>query len=624
MQPGDLLQGRYRIIQPLGSGGFADVFLGEDEGSGRRVAIKMVRDSHQTRRFQRELTVVAGLRSAHTVRLFDHGHSDSGHQFLVFEYVPGVDLTDLLQRGPQPPAVVEHIARQLLDALAEAHASGILHRDIKPQNVRVFDYAGDPHQVKLLDFGIAQRADADERLTATGEILGTFRYMSPEQLRSQRVTPASDLYSLGLVLLELLQGPHALHGDSLSDQLPRLEPGYTFPIDGSTALTATLATMLAFQPQHRPQSAQAVLRGLAMNVAAPRPTSSQPLAATSQATNRGAILFVVILLAITAVAGVMGVIAWRATTENRSPRIVPSRRVGAVETPPRAPVERVARPATDEHRSDDDEPDAGNAVQRGTCGVISEPGTYHLGDAWLYLPGSYDGNTKLPAVFALSANTQMARRFVEGAGLDEAADKHNFIVVAPTRGAGNHNWDTRRVIRRMQGMITQLASEYCVDPDAIFATGLIGGGTVAENLACEPWIRAAAVMSTRPGKAESRCTSPKPFMLMNGLRTRQAPIEGGRNCNGDVKIALAIHEEFWRDANGCQGARRLESQHKKSKCYTWACAKAPFVSCRLDGGHNWPGAPSRLADFFECDGPSTDYPATDRVFEFFKNNMKAP
>ena len=213
--------GRYRLLRVLGEGGFAVVHLAHDAQTGQQVAVKILRDPSDDRdtalRFRREVAIVGSLRSPHCVTLLDHGATAAGELYAVFEYVTGRDLDKVLaEHGRLPRATVVHIMRQLLHVLAEAHRNGLLHRDIKPQNVRVFASDGDPWSVKLLDFGIARGSDDSfPAVTATGETIGTPRYMSPEQLTGEPLTPASDMYSLGLMGIELLVGKEALPGNAV-------------------------------------------------------------------------------------------------------------------------------------------------------------------------------------------------------------------------------------------------------------------------------------------------------------------------------------------------------------------------------------------------------------------------
>lgn len=165
-------QGRYQIRRVLGEGGSATVYHAVDTTSGRDVALKILEPgpngyrADMAERFRREVRMLARLRNPHSVTMFDHGESDDGLFYLVFEYVPGRDLEELIFGTARlSEDVVRHILDQLLQALVEAHHEGLLHRDIKPANIRVFEYLGDPHHTVLIDFGIAREvAPVDRRV----------------------------------------------------------------------------------------------------------------------------------------------------------------------------------------------------------------------------------------------------------------------------------------------------------------------------------------------------------------------------------------------------------------------------------------------------------------------------
>ncbi len=208
-----LFDGRYRIVRRLGSGGMANVYLAEDQELGRRVAIKILNDRHAgdeqfVERFRREAKNAASLSHSNIVSIYDRGEAE-GTYYIAMEYLDGKSLKELiLERGPAPVSVAVDYARQILAALRFAHRNGIVHRDIKPHNVLV---DGEGH-LKVTDFGIA-RAGASQ-MTEEGSIIGTAQYLSPEQARGTQVDQTSDLYSLGIVLYEMLTGTVPFIGDS--------------------------------------------------------------------------------------------------------------------------------------------------------------------------------------------------------------------------------------------------------------------------------------------------------------------------------------------------------------------------------------------------------------------------
>ena len=208
-----LFDGRYRIMRKLGSGGMANVYLAEDQELGRRVAIKILNDRHAgddqfVARFRREAKNAASLSHPNIVSIYDRGEAE-GTYYIAMEYLDGKSLKELiLARGPAPVSVAVDYARQILAALRFAHRNGLVHRDIKPHNVLV-DGEG---RLKVTDFGIA-RAGASQ-MTEEGSIIGTAQYLSPEQARGTQVDQTSDLYSLGIVLYEMLTGAVPFTGDS--------------------------------------------------------------------------------------------------------------------------------------------------------------------------------------------------------------------------------------------------------------------------------------------------------------------------------------------------------------------------------------------------------------------------
>lgn len=226
-----LLHERYRLVRLLGTGGMASVWLGEDLRLQRPVAIKVIADSLAAdpayrRRFEREARIAAGLSHPGLVRIYDFA-STATRPVLVQEYVPGEALAEILARDA-PPIDAHRLARELLDALGHIHDRGIVHRDIKPGNILI----NKDGCAKLADFGIAHSQDAT-KLTQTGNVIGTLRYLAPELLRGDAPTPASDLYALGVVL----------------DDVTRGAP--------SKDLSRVTALLLAADPAKRPESARA-------------------------------------------------------------------------------------------------------------------------------------------------------------------------------------------------------------------------------------------------------------------------------------------------------------------------------------------------------------------------------
>jgi serine/threonine-protein kinase len=257
---GTLFHGRYRVERKLGSGGMADVYLAEDEELGRKVALKILNERHArdeqfVERFKREARNAAGLNHPHIVRVYDRGEVD-GTYYIAMEYLDGPTLKELLNRkGPTPPLTAIKFAREILSALAEAHKHEIVHRDIKPHNVIV----SPDWNVKVADFGIA-RAGASQ-MTEAGSIVGTAQYLSPEQARGKPVDQRSDLYSLGIVLYEMLTGKVPFTGDAAVEiAMKHLsvvpEPPSKLRPEVSHDLDAVVMRALAKDPDDRYSSAE--------------------------------------------------------------------------------------------------------------------------------------------------------------------------------------------------------------------------------------------------------------------------------------------------------------------------------------------------------------------------------
>ncbi len=207
--------GRYRLQAPIGKGGMGEVWLAWDLSLHRNVALKLLRlgaasSAHAVQRFEREARAASRLRGPHVVQIYDFGASEDGLYYLAMEYLTGMDLASLVEQfGPVPPARAIHFVRQACRALEEAHAAGIIHRDMKPHNLFVTRHDGDPDFIKLLDFGIVRLnapEQGGEHLTWTGFLVGTPAYLAPELWAGATADERSDIYALGVTLEYLLTG----------------------------------------------------------------------------------------------------------------------------------------------------------------------------------------------------------------------------------------------------------------------------------------------------------------------------------------------------------------------------------------------------------------------------------
>lgn len=248
---------RYELRGLIGHGGMAEVYRAFDVHLAREVAIKMMDPTLASdvdrQRFASEMRLLASLNHAHLVTLLDAGFDDEGNRpWLVMELVDGPSLAQRLAEGPLSPDEVARIGAGLASALAHVHANGIVHRDVKPANV-LLTADGLP---KLADFGIARMADDRSDLTGTGRTIGTASYLAPEQLSGTPVTGASDIYALGLVLLEALTGHRAYPGTPTEAAWARLHRRPLIPVSLGPRWVHLLDAMTSTDPAARPDATQ--------------------------------------------------------------------------------------------------------------------------------------------------------------------------------------------------------------------------------------------------------------------------------------------------------------------------------------------------------------------------------
>ncbi len=264
-QPPGRLADRYDVQQPIGEGATAITYRGWDDRLERVVAIKilrrdMARDESYVRRFRQEARSAASVSHGNVVDVYDFGQED-GNLFIVMQFVDGEDLKHLIQReAPLPPARVRSIAGQVLDGLQAIHAAGIVHRDIKPQNVLI----GRDGIARLTDFGVAH-VHEDTGLTTAGTTVGTAAYMAPEQAQGGRITQAADIYAVGVMLYEMLTGFLPFNGPTaMATMLEHIQrdpvpPSQRLPGRGITsAMDSVVLQALAKQPERRFNTARAM------------------------------------------------------------------------------------------------------------------------------------------------------------------------------------------------------------------------------------------------------------------------------------------------------------------------------------------------------------------------------
>ncbi len=275
-----VLGGRYRLAEIIGRGGMSSVYRARDETLGRDVALKLFApqapDANELKRQEAEIQLLATLNHPSLVTLFDTGIDtrvlDEPRPFLTMELVEGQDLRSRIRHSTVPLDELAVIGAGVADALAYVHGLGIIHRDIKPGNILLVPIRpGEPLRPKLTDFGIARMADS-ARLTATGTMVGTAAYLSPEQAMGSPLSAATDIYSLGLVLLECVKQTVEFPGSAVESAVARLHRAPEIPADLPAEWADLIRSMTAIEPLERPAAAdvESVLRqALVSPVSAP-------------------------------------------------------------------------------------------------------------------------------------------------------------------------------------------------------------------------------------------------------------------------------------------------------------------------------------------------------------------
>jgi eukaryotic-like serine/threonine-protein kinase len=350
-----ILQSRYRIDELIDRGGMADVYRGRDVRLERDVAVKVLREVEHERRFAAEARTLARLQHPNLVRLLDAG-TDNGDAFLVLELLGGATVRQMLNGGALPSDRVARIGTETTAALDYIHRQGIVHRDVKPSNLMLDAYGS----IRLADFGIARLLGAT-RITGTHQAIGTMAYIAPEQLEGGEVGPPTDVYSLGLVLIECLTGRRVFDGPPAEAAAARMSRDPDVPAALPGGWPGILAAMTARDPHTRP-SAAAVRNHLArpasdtrsalatapiaaalhdadgtatMPDAAAR-TEAQPAAVAPVRRRRGRRPWAAVLLVGGLVAGaaVAGLLAYNASSEGGSPPATTTTAVPVTTAPP--------------------------------------------------------------------------------------------------------------------------------------------------------------------------------------------------------------------------------------------------------------------------------------------------
>ncbi len=646
---GSVFEDRYELRDVLGQGGFATVYLAADRVMQRDVVLKILSPDEDgyaksaSARFLREAKVFAQLHDPHTVTLFDFGESASGLRFMVFEHVRGEDLTAVLEREVRlEPGAVVHVLKQLLSALREAHGLGVFHRDIKPANILVFTYGQDPYRVKLLDFGIAKDLNPDAaRITRTGHVLGTPRYMAPEQLLGEATDATSDLYSLGLVASEMLTGTPAIPGKSNKEILLRqisaqpLRVGAEF---APLALREVIERMMARDPANRPPTAEQALADLRdalsrATVAQPQPdrtptpsvdevpapsAPAPPLTAPEPTERRTRNVWPAVLFGF--VAATAGTVSVLGPSESPPPPVAPE-----VVVPPGVLV--VTPPVVVEQAEPDAAtPDIAEAPTNARLAGCGQPAPFSGlgrlggvgGDSWdTYLPEGYDPDHQHPLVLMYHRRLRTGRSLIADSRIAAVADANGFVVIAPT-ASGAMAWQAEH-LQPTEDMVHYARGRLCLDPARLYAIGDEVGGSFVRKLACHMPLSAVAVntggtgVTCEPVVATAR-------MRLYGLRDKEIPPTGGWGCNpfGGEFASAATIDRNWKGVHQCEGPDQKWGKFPGGECRTWDCEFAPLVTCATNGGHYWPGQ-TGLIDTERChvEPAKVEFPYAEAIWKFF-------
>lgn len=664
---GDLIDDRYRLDEVLGEGASAWVFRALDKRAQRNVALKIVKREGAEyppdvlRRFEREVRIIANLQDPHTVTLYGSGRTSSGHLYMVFELVEGMDLAQLIvERTRLLPYEVVDILEQMLSSLREAHRNGLLHRDIKPENVRVSRTKDNDLKVKLLDFGIARSEDPEAAsITRAGEIVGTPRYMAPEAFMESHLTAAADVYSVGIVAMEMLFGRDALHGNDWGEQYERLITGHVFIFEGMDAipdeLMDVIEKMTHQKPDKRYQTAEAALRALrevrelldepidtvdenvqvsdALTVPhvprterrRRRPSRRPATTRSPRPVERGGVPVRVVVLVASALALLTAVaFVWFAsrTEEKAAPRIP---RDLLLSSPAREPV----RPPPAPDAGVEAEPAV--AVQKSGCGLELPPrglveetmlGTQKV--SWkTRIPKNYSPDKPHPIVIMFHHDDDDGADMLKDTRFGPIADRYGVVVVGFNAGSNRRAWENPAETDGVLPMLDQTAAQLCIDRRRVFLLGHGSGSHAVEALSCAPWVTAVATSAYLPLEPRFACNPapPRPAIHIAPTGTRHVPIGGGLGCMavGDAEmISLAMFEGMWRERNGCSEDEPVTTEHTDGACRAFSCNTA-FTTCQNNGGFGWPGTKRRKwsKDPARCDGEPSQFPSAKVIWDFF-------
>ena len=661
--PGDLFVGRYDVVSVLGSGGFATVVRAKDRQSGEDVAIKILapRDdaTNVVARFLLEAKVMRQLRCQHTLQLRDVGEAPGGLPYIVFEYIDGVTLEAFIaDNGPIEHAQAVELTRQLLLSLDEAHGLGVTHRDLKPANVMIERTDAGPI-AKLLDFGVAKIAPeaGGFALTRTGHLVGTIRYMAPEQLHSEATTPATDIYALGLILFEMLTGRPA-HGDSQREAMVVMSSAEPIDIPPQVGphLGAVLRGMLAKDPNGRFPTAAAVADALSR----PAPSAPQPAATRSpsgsqpmgvRASNsrplpaqhpsgsqpfgarrsepikaptdrsRGARW-----LAAGIGAWVLLATAWWTLREPEKspspPRVAPTFVKAAPSiraVAPKASDVAMAVDASVDVERDDAAVWTGSSSGCGVRQVTALHMPLKLKDSgrgiFVSTPKKYDPQQAYPLIVAWQCGFISHDQFEARMGLQSLVRRGGVeAVVAVVEPVNRFEPWVEDDISLAREAVEFMADRFCIDRAKIFAMGHGLGARMAQKMACGLPLAGLSVSGYAESASAEPCKplQPTPTIWIRGELDDIYPTAGGRGCQGGSFLSAAEIDQNMLSHNACEGAAKNWERH----CRVWSDCEAPYASCTAPGGYHLERTTWRHV-FVGCEDAPLDISVARTAWKFF-------
>ena len=659
-QPGSIFADKYKLLDSLGAGGFAHVFRALDVEINRTVAIKVLAprdgryDEKVVKRFMREAKVVGQLQSPNTITMYDYGRTEDGLLFMVFQFLEAQDLEEVIKSvGALPDTVAEHVLRQILASLHEAHGLGVMHRDIKPANVLVFAHLDDSYSVKLIDFGIARVLQGERRpdltkLTADGTVIGTPRYMAPELLVGDVATPQSDIYAAGLVVFEMLAGRPAIAGDGpeiVREQLSP-QPIALAPAVAASKMSAVIARMIAREPAERFAHVTEVIAALDAAVRSPSgarqaphrapygtsppvhhapsaPSWDRPPLQASQSwegpivvaqprrfSNRAALAAAATLTLLMTLT-----LALIVVTKRRDAPEPQTRLPGAIVRTSPVPQPEPQPAGADQTAVAAPTPDVAAECGKGETGVLAGAVVSGLDrrNYFAYVPIS-DHVERSPVVL-ITHRLGQADDFFTGSRLTAVAESAGLVMISLYV---RDTEEPQHIADAFGEAMNDIGASTCLDRTRVFLLGHGAGGRVARNLRCVMPLSAVATTGDGHFENEKFCETnpPVPFMRIYGLEDEHVPLDRSPSCSGKgpYQTPSAV-ESGWRKRNECQEEATVWLKNDRGTCSTWAC-EAPFVSCAVSGGHDWPGAPLRF-ERPSCMGPPMNFSVGETVWRFF-------